>query len=239
MLTFDRLWNVFLENKIKIKRSKKTVTIFILIILGFVFLVDQLHMVYYVQNSKTTTLVFNSTLNKTVSVVQTITVCVQPNSQVVLAQDMVFVIMRIALPFAIMFVCDVILVIHIRKSRKRIIHGRKEKKEHNFTKAVTIMNGSFLACNIGVVVYYIIVYYLRFSGTSFSIVASYINSLFGTCAILLSYIFTLSQFLIDMIFNKIFRKEIIVTFMILTGRRNQVEDTRGNTIHSRGHTRTH
>lgn len=227
MLTFDRLWNVFLENKIKIKRTKKTVTILILIILGFVFLVNQLHMVYYVQNIKITTLVFNSTLNETVSVGQTISVCLQPNSQLILAQDMMFVIMRIALPFAIMLVCDVILVIHIRKSRKRII---QEKNEHSFTMAVTIINGSFLACNIGVVVYYIIVYYLRFSGTSISIVAAYINSLFGTCVILLSYIFTLSQFFMDMIFNKIFRKEIIAT---LTGRRNQAEDTRGNTINSR------
>ena len=182
--------------------------------------------------------VFNATLNINVSVYLTVAICTQPNSQLVLAQDIMFVIMRIILPFVIMFVCSVILIIHIRRSRKRIVHGRDEKRERSFTISVAIMNGSFLACNIGVVAYYIILYYLKFSSITISLVPFYINALFGTCAILLSYIFTLSQFFIDMIFNKIFRKEIFVAFMIVTGRRNRVDDTGANTYNIKRNTRT-
>lgn len=199
----------------------------IFIVLGFVFVVDQIYMVYFLRNSRLPVILFNSTLNKTVLVFITVPICVQPSTKIVLAQDLIFVLMRIILPFIIMVVCNVVLINHIRKSRNRVIRGRKEKKEHSFTMAVSFINGSFLALNIGVVVYYIILYYLRFAGISLNSVSNNIFSLYGTSAILVSYLFTLSQFFIDMIFNKVFRKEILVVFMILTGRQNQVEVTRG------------
>jgi hypothetical protein len=223
---------VYLENKLKIKRTKKSVTFLILIVLGFVFVVDQVYMVYFVKNSNTPIGVFNQTLNKTVVVIILSAVCIQPNAQIVLAQDMIYVIMRIVLPFIIMVVCNVVLIRHIRQSRNRVVRGRKEKKEQSFTTAVAIMNGSFLVCNIGVVAYYIMNYYFKFSGTTLSLVPVTITSLYGTCAILFSYIFTLSQFIIDMIFNKVFRKEILIVLLILAGRRNQIEP------HTRDNTRT-
>jgi len=219
-----------LENKLKIKRTKITVTILILIVFSFVFAVDQVNMGYYLVNSKVFVAVFNKTLNKTQFVSIIITSCTQANTDLVLAQDIMFVIMRIILPFIIMVVCNIILINHIRKSRNRVVRGRKERKEQSFTKSVTIMNGSFLVCNIGVAVYYIIAYYLKFSGNSLGQVPTYINSLYGTCAILVSYIFTLSQFFVDIIFNKVFRKEILLVILFLSRRQNRVEETRaGNT----------
>jgi hypothetical protein len=235
-MTFDRLWSVYLESKLKIKRNKKTVTIFIVSVMCFVFVVNLVNIAIYLQNVVTIVGVFNQTLNRTVFVRINVSSCNQQNSQLVLAQDIIFVIMRIILPFIIMMVCNIILINHIRKSRNRVIRGRKEKKEHSVTKAVAIMNGSFLTCNIGVVVYYILNYYFKFSGTSLSTVSFYIITLFGTSSILLSYLFTFCQFFIDMMFNKVFRKEILVIFMILRGRRNQIEETRGgntNTNNSR------
>lgn len=222
-----------MENKIRIKRTKVTVTILILIVLGFVLVVDQVNMAYYLANNKLFVPVFNKTLNRTLYVGISVASCTQSNSNLVLAQDLIYVSMRILLPFIIMVVCNVILIKHIRKSRNRVIRGRNERKEQSFTKAVAIMNVSFIICNIGVVAYYIIVYYLKFSGNKLGQVPTYINSLYGTCAILVSYIFTLSQFFVDIIFNKVFRKEILLVFLILTGRQNQVEETRG------GNTNTH
>jgi hypothetical protein len=231
VLTFDRLWSVSLENKLGIKRNKVTVTFFILMVLSFVFLVNQLYMAYYVQNIRTPYSVFNKALNKTVTVYRITAVCVQYNSDLVLAQDLVFVVMRILLPFIIMTVCNTVLINHIRKSRRRIANARDEKKERSFTMAVVIMNVSFLVCNIGAVAYFIIFYYMKFTGLSFPLVPFYsLYSLYGACATLLSYVFTLSQFFVDMIFNKIFRKEMIAA---LTCRRSQVDETRGNTNNNR------
>lgn len=229
-MTFDRLWSVYLENKLKIKRNKRTVTILIFIVLSFVFTVDQIYMVYYVQNTRFPVLVFNQTLNKSYYAIINIAVCVQINSQIILAQNLIIIIMRIILPFIIMVACNFILINHIRKSRNRVIRGRNEKKNHSFTLSVAIMNAFFLMTNIEVVIYYIIYYYIFFNNISTQTVSFAIISLYGTCSIILSYLFPISQFLIDMIFNKIFRKEIIITLFFLTGRRNQIEETRaGNT----------
>lgn len=232
-MTFDRLWSVYLENKLKIKRNKKTVTILIFIVLCFVFVVDQVYMAYYVQNKRYPVYVFNMTLNKSLLVFITVATCVQNNKTLVVAQDMMFVLMRVIVPFIIMVFCNFILIKHIRESRKRVIRGQNQKRENSFTLAVAIMNGSFLFFNIWVIPYYIIVYYSTFSGISLTSVPYAISLLYGTCSILISYLFTLSQFIIDMIFNKVFRKEILVSCLIVTGRGNRVEGTRS------GNTQTH
>ena len=206
MITFDRLWMMYLENKLGIKRNKKNITILILIVLSFVFVISQVNMLYYAISVAYP--VFNTTLNKRVYYNDTL-VCTQANLNILIAQDFIFVLMRIILPFVIMVICNVVLVKHISKTRRAVIHGRKQKREHSFTIAVSIMNGSFLVFNIGVVVYYLIVYFLYFSRISFSLISSYsIFTLYGSFVILFSYIFTFSEFFIDMFFNKVFRKEI-------------------------------
>ena len=173
-------------------------------------------MFIYAINSSTQTSVYNQTSNTTVIIRKPITVCYQSNPDIVLVQDMIFMIMRIILPFIIMFICNIILVNHISRTRHVVIRGRKEKREKNFTLSVSIMNGSFLICNVALVIYNIIFYYLKFSGASWAFIPFYINYLFGTCATVLSYIFTLSQFFIDLVFNKVFRKQVISLLMYLT-----------------------
>jgi hypothetical protein len=206
------------------------VTILIFIILCFVFAVDQVFMAFYIQNIKYPVSMFNTTLNKTITVGITVAFCVQKNQQLLLAQDLIFIIMRIIIPFFIMMICNIVLIKHIRKSRKRIIRGRNEKRDNSFTISVTIMNGSFLICNIGVIAYYCIVYYSTFSGVALDKVQNAIVTLYGTAALIVSYLFTISQFFIDITFNKIFRKEIFSAFLFISGRRNQIEETRvGNT----------
>ena len=226
-MAFDRLWSVYLENKLKIKRNKKNVMIFILIVLSFVFIVDQVYMLYFVKNIKYPLVVYNMTLNKSLIVVINLPICTQTDSNIILAQNLISIIMRIVLPFIIMIVCNIILINHIRKSRNRVIRGRNEKKNNNFTFSVIIMNAYFIICNIEVVVYFIIFYYNVYGGGPIKNVPYYIFTLYGTCSILLSYFFTISQFLVDIIFNKVFRKEILVSVLFLTGRRNQIEETRG------------
>ena len=138
----------------------------------------------------------------------------QANKNIVFAQDLIFVLMRIIFPFFIMVICNVVLVKHISKTRRVVIRGRKQKREHSFTIAVSIINGSFLVCNIGVVVYYFIFYFLYFSGNQMPIRSLNILTFYGLCANLFSYIFTFSEFFIDMFFNKVFRKEIYALLRI-------------------------
>ena len=204
---------MYLENRLGIKRNKKNITIWILIVIGFVFVICQIYMLYYVKSIDYP--VFNTTLNKYVLINNTL-VCVQTNTNIVLVQDLIFILMQIILPFVIMVICNVVLVKHINKTRRVVIRGRNQKREHSFTIAVSIMNGSFLVCNIGVVVYYFIVYFLIFLRTPLNSHSNDIFTLYGICSIFFSYIFTFSEFFIDMFFNKVFRKEIftLIRFFI-------------------------
>jgi hypothetical protein len=204
-----------LENKLKIKRGKTTVTILILIVFSLVFLVSQVHLIIYQRNVIFLTSVFNETLNQTVSIRARILICEQANPKIVLAQDMIYIIMRIILPFVIMVVCNTVLINYISKSRQVLVSSLRERKEQNFTLVVAIMNMSFLVCNIAVIVYYFMLYYYSFTGSILDIVPFYINKIFGTSVILFSYIFTFSQFFIDFIFNKVFRKEILAALSFL------------------------
>ena len=219
-----------MESKLKIKRTKKSITILILTVLGFVFVVSQIHLLYYQHIYQIHRPVFDATLKKTVFKIITDSTCARLNSNIGLAQDMIYVMMRILLPFIIMVICNAILVNYIRNRRKVVINRSKEKREHRFTITVTIMNGFFLACNIPVVIYYIMFYYFQFSSALevISLASYYSLILFSLCSILLSYIFIFSQFFIDMIFNKVFRKEILAAFLFLTGRQNKIMDSRGS-----------
>lgn len=205
-----------MENKLNIKRSKTTVTILILIVFSFVFLLSQVNLIIYQRNVASVISVFNETLNKTVSIRVSFLICEQANPKIVLAQDMIYIIMRIILPFVIMVVCNTILINYIRRSRQVLANSLRERKEQSFTLVVAIMNMSFLVCNIAVIVYYVMLYYYSFTGTILDIVPFYTNKIFGTSAILFSYIFTFSQFFIDFIFNKVFRHEILAALSFLS-----------------------
>jgi hypothetical protein len=212
-----------LESKLNIKRTKKSITILILIVLGFVFAVSQIHLLYYQQIYQIYKPAFDATLNKTVFTIINDSTCARLNDNIGFAQDIIYLMMRIVLPFIIMVICNVILFNYIRNRRKVVIDENKEKREKGFTINVAIMNGIFLACNIPVVFYYIMFYYFQFSTATievFPLVSYYSLILFGLCSILLSYIFIFSQFFIDMIFNKEFRKEILAAFLFLTCRQN-------------------
>ena len=153
--------------------------------------------------------------------------CARFNDTIGLAQDLMYVIMRIILPFIIMVVCNVILVNYIRNRRKVALNGNKEKREHSFTINVAIMNGIFLTCNLPVVVYCIMFYYFQFTDAleTFPLVKYYSIILFGLCTILISYVFIFSQFFIDMIFNKVFRNEILAALWFVTRRQHRVVDS--------------
>ena len=183
--------------------------------MSFVLIICQVYMVYYTKDVNYP-VAYNVTLNKTIFSVVKIAFCVQDNSNILFAQNMIFVIMRIIIPFIIMVICNVFLIKHISKTRKAVIRGRIKKRENSFIMTVSIMNGCYLICNISVVLYYFIYYYLLFSRFSLPSPTYYKISLYGRCAILFSYIFILSQFFIDMIFNKVFRKEIFSLIGFLT-----------------------
>lgn len=221
VITFDRLWSIIFANKLKIKRTLKTVTILILGLQTLVFLVNLFYLTYYLRVSTSAQSVFDPALNKNVYTNVTVSQCVITSTDIQTAQDLLHVIMRIVLPLLIMIVCSVVLVRHIREAKKKVISGRNQKRELHFTVAVALINGAFFAFNAPITIYYIIYYYIRFSGVTLSFLGNFQFTLFFTVAYLFSYMFTLCQFWVDLALNRLFRGEILAVFSALF-RQNRV-----------------
>ena len=194
--------------KFKVKRTKKTLTRLIVGLLGIVFLINLFYLTFYAKTSFSTQSKLDPVLNVTVKVNITLLQCMAINSDLQTAQDMVFVLMRIAIPLVIMIVCSYILFKHVLKARRRIIRGRNQKRENFFTFAITLTNCAFFVFNLPITVYYVYYYYLKFSNTELSFDGGFQFNLFFIVAYLFSYLFTLCQFWIDLALNRVFRKEI-------------------------------
>lgn len=225
ILTFDRLWSIYLR-KTWYRRSRTSLSILILLVFGFVLLTNAINGWYYAQAFKIPVSVYNATLNKTVRVSVIVHQCYQANDELKLVQDMIYVTMRVVLPFGIMVFCNAALFLHIYGVRKR--SGRtvnpNTRRENFFTLAVWFTNAAFFVLNAPFVISTVLNYYYYMTGIimNLDLVVYYKLSLFSTVALLLSYVFTLLNFWIDLVFNGIFRTEMRFALLILMGRRIQV-----------------
>lgn len=227
MITFDRFWSVFLVNKIKFKRTK--LTLLILILSGFIFLfvINSIHLAYYALTKKTYLSVFNVSSNRSILMLANITNCVQRESKIVLAQDLTFVVCRVFLPLLVMIVSNFLLMKKLAISSKSVNQNgnssQVKRRERSFTLTVVILNGSFLVFNLGIVAYYAVWHYISISKNNFFSNVQYGRFVvFESVASLVSYMYPLLQFWLDLGFNRLFRKEISEFFISIIGRHNQI-----------------
>jgi len=216
-----------LSNKLKIRRNKFTITVLILIIFAIVLLINLFNLWIYTQAFRHDLSVYNSTLNKTVRVIVTVVKCYQNDNVLKLGQDMTFSIVRVMLPLAIMVICNVVLIFHIKGVRKNASRATSnQRKEIHFTLAVCFINGSFFVLNICFFIATIVAYYYNLTGTinTISFLAQVQISIFQIFAVLLSYMFTVCEFWIDLALNRLFRKEIKDALLILFWYGNKIVD---------------
>lgn len=201
----------------------------ILGIIGVVFIINLFYLTNYAKISVISQYQLDSVLNVRDSVNITQSDCLAISMDIHTAQDILFVFMRIILPLLLMIICSVILIKHVRESRRRVIHGRYQKRENYFTVAVTFTNVAFFVFNLPITFYYIVYYYLFYSKVSLSLLGGFQFNLFFVVAYLFSYLFsmfTLCQFWIDLALNRLFRNEIFAVFILLFPRLfNRVAET--------------
>lgn len=110
----------------------------------------------------------------------------------------------------------------IIKSKKIVIRCKNKRREHSFTTKVAFLNDSFCVFNLGLIVYYLISNYIRKTKNYPSQVDGLKLAIFFNVVTFVSMMFTMLQFWIDLVFNRLFRKTIRGTLFILTYRRTQV-----------------
>lgn len=205
-MVFDRLWSIFVNVSVRFKRNKRNLTILIVLVYGFVAM-PSIFYFWYGDIIVSYPQLINGTYK-----FRNLIVCSSYNYYYLLAQDVIFNLLKSIIPAALMFSLSFVLIIKLRKLRRRISTSTEsriqQKNENRFTMAVFLINIFFLVLNIPYVVYFIITYYINISGVYQSPSQNINFLLYEKIAFLLSYMFTLLEFWRDLCLNRIFREEI-------------------------------
>lgn len=167
----------------------------ILLIFGLVLVANIINGWYYSETISVSTNVFNATLNRTVRIKVTYSKCTQDDKTLVVAQDLIFIIMRVGIPVIIMFACNFILIKHVRTIRSNVTRTNtthNQRHENKFILAVWFINTAFFLLNLPYFVFIIFSNSLQFTGYY-----NTLSMLSQVQIVLLSSMFTLSEFWID------------------------------------------
>ena len=179
-------------------------------VLFIVFLITLFNLTSY---SATSASQFDSVQNvSTVSTPETQSECIPINNDIKTVQNVLFSFMYIIIPLLLVIIFNNKLVKHVRESRSRVIRGRdqqQQQREINLTRGVVFNNFLSFVFNSPIIIFYMIYSCLSYSEVSLSIVKIYLLDLFYAVGYLLSFTFTMVQFLVDIGFNRIFREEMI------------------------------
>lgn len=156
---------------------------------------------------------FNSTLNKTFPQTTIIMICFQNDIKLKLAHDLIDDFIRILIPFTIISVCNILLVVYVRRSRARVITTTLTNTQRGtvkLTRAVCATHLTFIVLNFShfVLVIFVCLFNLTGMFVSLSIVERELVGSAYLVSILLSYSYTLLQFWFDFALNSLFRKRI-------------------------------
>ena len=162
------------------------------------------------------------------------------------ARDMIRIIMRTLLPFALILVANSVLITNLFRRKRNLSLNRSMRKEISFSVSVVAQNLLFIAFMAPKTVVIIYQYKVAFHPDShndtplFSVRNQAIINFATTCAAALSTYTICSSFLVNAIFNKIFRKHLMLLVKHVTKkyRTNRNVSQRG-TQRERGTLRAH
>lgn len=209
MITFDRYQKVVCPQKYKFIDDRFKLNV-MFVAWFFIFLViNMTHMAYYtVQVGSTTERIFDSALNKTVNVTWPKLSCTSSYAMLFYT-DIMVIMLRSVIPYAIMFTLDIFTIKKLLESRKNAALKRSLKKEMSFTRTVIFMDVIFFILYIPWSAWYV-VYRISGSLSSFQspLITAYINYA-QSIVYPIAYINNFDSFFLNLAFNNIFRRELL------------------------------
>jgi hypothetical protein len=126
--------------------------------------------------------------------------------------DVMNVILRSYLPFLIMLACNILLTRELIRSKKKMLKSDSFRREYNFTFTVIGMNIFFFILYTPWSVYYILNRIYNSSTPNLSQVIIERINLLRSISFSFAYLNNASVFVVNAIFNKLFRKELFGLF---------------------------
>lgn len=214
MIAFDRLWSIYLSTKFKLTFNKLHLTGIILAMLLFVACLNIFQFWTY----------SSSITYENITYVTCKLSPVPRNIDFV--QDIMTSIIRTVLPFFLMIFFSIVLIIKVRQAKKRScwssssssLSSSSQRRELRFTIAVCFINCWFLILNLPFLGVFLQAYVLRAVIPKRSQLVQSQLLLFSVISNLFCYAFTLLEFWRDLVFNRIFRKEVVSFVYFITRR---------------------
>ena len=132
------------------------------------------------------------------------------------ARDMIRIIMRTLLPFALILAANSVVIVNLFRQKRKLSHKRTMRKKISFSVSVVAQNLLFILFMVPQTVVIIYQYKVAFHPDSqnntplFTLRNQALINLGITCAAALSTYTICSSFLVNVIFNKIFRKHLTI-----------------------------
>lgn len=215
---------------IQIKRNRTTLSVLIVSVLVALFVGNIFN--FWIDNLQlsNSVFVFNATLNRTVRVVvSNYTRCGHLDSRLRNSQDLVYGVIRVMMPFALMVASSVPLCAYIDRLRNRTVNHSNttpsQRRENGFTLSACFINGVFLVLNTSYFVAVMVVSYYNLSGANASLGfrARVQLQSFQIFSELISYMFTVWHFWFDLAFNRAFRNEVVAFLLLVSGNGHRIE----------------
>ena len=179
-----------------------------IVVLFILLLINLFYLTCYAATSVSIQQQYDPVLNVSTPMNITESICVPFSTNILTAQNVIFVFMYIIIPLLLRITFSYCLFKHVQESTEQV-HGRNQRREIYLTWSALFSNGAFLVFNLPIIIYYMIYSYRSYWKVSLSVRYVYQLDLLYEIAYLFSFTFTIYQFWIDFVFNRLFREEMI------------------------------
>ena len=206
MISIDRMVCVCFPNKFMFLNKKKNILIILFGLFVSMTIFSGLNAFLKVINIQTS---FNYTTNTS-----KITPFCTSNKNALLIRDIIGIFTRSVLPIVLQIISSTIILHTLIKSRKNINLSRSMKNEYKFAFTILILNALFIISQTPLIVslvYLNVIGYDESAPVNTSQLA--IGNFFHTATVAIGTYMFISIFFVNMIFNKIYRRELFSTLI--------------------------
>lgn len=205
LITVDRFRSVVCYNRFTFLKKKSTLIIMLILIFVIFLVVNMDQIWFYTIPVVNFNVVFDASLNQSQNVTTQSLLCTS-TSEVSLATDTINVIFRFFVPFFLMLVMNILLSKNVIDSKKKTNHNkiRSFRRECNYTLTVIGLNLIFFLLNLPWAIWYILSHINSLQTPNGIISLNFLNGI----AYSIFYLNNLSSFFLNLIFNRLFRKQL-------------------------------
>jgi hypothetical protein len=216
LITLDRFRSVYYPNKYKFLEKKRTLFGITVGIFPSLMLINSVHLDFSLRFRQTNeSIVLNGTRIYRQSISYS---CTSMSAAIMLITDILVVMMRSYVPFTLMLILNVALTRKFLKSKQKLLttssNSSKElnsnlKREYYFTFTVITMNLTFFVLYTPWSGWYLVNRVFQFNPASLSPTTNAALNLAQSVTFSIAYCNNLSSFFNNLIFNFIFRKNVL------------------------------